>query len=629
MRSSGGREGTPAPVVDLVNSSGSSTVESLSASRRGKMRASNVRQKRKLALNAMKERRVSVSRGLGILESSSDSESDDESEGEDEGDTAAHKARRKQKKANKYDTMGFSMEKNAKREFLMKFTREGRERRSRSPQYESDGIDDFIVADEDDDEEDDDEAERRGRSSGDEDEEAGADALRRKRIAVSDDEDEAVQDRAGTQSDNGSSDEDEFAPEIDVKKSAKTSTEKKKKKQKKKQKSEKEKKRRVVRDSDDEGVEGSDEEEEEDAASGPMLYWQVDAMLDQKKEELSRQRGHAKRHHTRQEAMHLYLEMLARAHLDPDFSMDNADEYKFASGAKQIEDLICTTRESLLASGAWNTEFAKHIQSRPFFTVAHREEDPDCVKCAACNRRSKWLPGSPVPLRIAAYMYGTKYDARTVWTSGNWAEHMPPEVFMWSDDKKKKDKDDGGDEDEDDSDDDDDDDDDDEKEDDLDTSEKWWLRKWPQRLMAGKDKKFLLGCACAGRSQMYHNLLHYKFRLLLRVRSKLETVKGDVDALMKDPRFVKAEVQRFNRMLDLAGSRFGGREQALGISGTDIWNDAAEQEDVTEGLPTAQMVSTPGGGGSGGSGSGSGDRGVSKKKVMMSTPTMTAWLTRQ
>jgi hypothetical protein len=39
----------------------------------------------------------------------------------------------------------------------------------------------------------------------------------------------------------------------------------------------------------------------------------------------------------------------------------------FLSASRQIENHLCTARESLLGSGAWNKEFYAELQSRPFY----------------------------------------------------------------------------------------------------------------------------------------------------------------------------------------------------------------------------------------------------------------------
>lgn len=45
--------------------------------------------------------------------------------------------------------------------------------------------------------------------------------------------------------------------------------------------------------------------------------------------------------------------------------MERASNYLSAS--RQIENLLCTARESLLGSGAWNKEFYSELQARPFY----------------------------------------------------------------------------------------------------------------------------------------------------------------------------------------------------------------------------------------------------------------------
>ena len=84
------------------------------------------------------------------------------------------------------------------------------------------------------------------------------------------------------------------------------------------------------------------------------------------------------------------------------------------SASRQVEDLICTYRESLIGSGAWNAEFCEELQTRPFYH-AHRCTDQmlsmlcksssgydddhsgiqDPERCAACHR-TKHQPDTQV-----------------------------------------------------------------------------------------------------------------------------------------------------------------------------------------------------------------------------------------
>ena len=50
---------------------------------------------------------------------------------------------------------------------------------------------------------------------------------------------------------------------------------------------------------------------------------------------------------------------------------------------------------------------------------------------------------------------------------------------------------------------------------------KWWSRNVPIALQGGRDTVLPLGTTCKTRSTLYHHLLHYKFRLLLKVRDKV------------------------------------------------------------------------------------------------------------
>lgn len=40
----------------------------------------------------------------------------------------------------------------------------------------------------------------------------------------------------------------------------------------------------------------------------------------------------------------------------------------YLSASRQIENLLCTNRESLIGSGAWNKEFYSELQARPFYS---------------------------------------------------------------------------------------------------------------------------------------------------------------------------------------------------------------------------------------------------------------------
>ena len=51
----------------------------------------------------------------------------------------------------------------------------------------------------------------------------------------------------------------------------------------------------------------------------------------------------------------------------------------------------------------------------------------------------------------------------------------------------------------------------------------WWQRKWPQAMLREKESKWRLADHCRSRTQLYHTLLHYKFRLFLKVCHRITT----------------------------------------------------------------------------------------------------------
>ena len=45
----------------------------------------------------------------------------------------------------------------------------------------------------------------------------------------------------------------------------------------------------------------------------------------------------------------------------------------------------------------------------------------------------------------------------------------------------------------------------------------WWQRRWPRAMLREKESRWRLADHCRSRTQLYHTLLHYKFRLFLKV----------------------------------------------------------------------------------------------------------------
>jgi hypothetical protein len=112
------------------------------------------------------------------------------------------------------------------------------------------------------------------------------------------------------------------------------------------------------------------------------------------------------------------------------------------------------------------------------------------------------------------------------------------------------------------------------------TSIPWWQRKWGRDLVAEPETKWVVNSHCKRRTQLYHLLLHYKFRLILKIRERVRQKalkrgplspldskgnSGDegvsvIEALGDG--FVAAEVERFESLLQVAGRQFGGEEHA-------------------------------------------------------------------
>ena len=89
----------------------------------------------------------------------------------------------------------------------------------------------------------------------------------------------------------------------------------------------------------------------------------------------------------------------------------------------------------------------------------------------------------------------------------------------------------------------------------------------------GRESRWYLAGHCTFRTQMYHTLLHYKFRLLLKIREKLKKDNFDVDNLLNDDSFIKGEINRFTKLIDDAGKSFGG---------ADFYKDTWESKDTKQ-----------------------------------------------
>lgn len=361
---------------------------------------------------------------------------------------------------------------------------------------------------------------------------------------------------------------------------------------------EKEQEAGSVSSSDEEEDDDGGEEEEEEALDGPELYWQVDKMAAEE-HELDHTMS-MRQNFDEGEAVQVYIEYLCHCHMKPQFadkvlkSPREPTHARYLAAAKHVEDRICTVRESLVGSGAWSgkgKDFTWELQRRPFYTTDASSVDrlresvegagADYGICAACARQNKIAPN-------IVFLFGAEYDARAVWNRKQWHLEMPEGVFLHERQKEKRrggdaeeeeEKEKDGDEDEDEEDDDGDEGEDEEEGysdvEDAPHACQWWLRKWPGRLTAGKETSWELSGHCRGRTQLYHALLHYKLRLLLKVRDKLERLYGNITELVSNREFCKGEADRFENLLDIATSKFGGKgmEDAAVRRIAGVWED--------------------------------------------------------
>eukprot|EP01039_Chlorochromonas_danica_P009958 gene9958-11008_t len=541
--------------------------------------------------------------------------------------------------------------------------------------YGDDSMDDFIVNGEEEEEEDDEDAQIEGESL-DDDSEGKAPRIRR---------DNSKNKKEKTKK---SSKKKESKKEKKVSKKVKKEKSKKSRKKRKKdddddeddeedgenedEPSKKKKKRRASRTlflSDDEEDDDEEEEEEEGSSGdggsdseeeregggdmdGPALYWQVNAMLDQQYNNSDDEEAFFAKNRllSMEEAFATYIEMLARVLINATLRQDILQEaspafQKYYQASKTIENVICTHRESLLGSSAWQREYLQSLQSRPFFVAQSFAHCITCSeeRCEACGR----IAQRPDHL---VRMYGPSYDGNRIWSARMWVKAIPEFLFLESyqdapdegvhsndvstishhtkDRYKRRNKQfkafekkkhlllpeerDFGVEVVNDEDDDDDSNktDNDSHEDkeveeeeallpqevenetmiDLSESDgeidnKWWLRKLPQRLNYGETEvKFNLAAHCKNRSQLYHTLLHYKFRLLLKVREVLERngpSKGGsskewnkvVMMLSSDHSFVQQELKRLQSLLKSATRQYGGQRYEILDIVQSVWSD--------------------------------------------------------
>jgi len=190
------------------------------------------------------------------------------------------------------------------------------------------------------------------------------------------------------------------------------------------------------------------------------------------------------------EAFGIWLEDLALqadAHRKNTIHVPSLVQQKAAS---QIERPLCTRRESALGSSAWRKEFRHELKQRPVYRSfeLHKLAVPDNVSnCGACGRSSH-----NITHRIE--LSGPRYNADRTWECSRDLKHPDWSACL------------GG--------------------------------CSPETLEEDEDDSsgtvtFFVGGHCKARTQLYHDLLHYKFRVFDSIQGMLSGDRSNVAIRMQ------------------------------------------------------------------------------------------------
>lgn len=177
---------------------------------------------------------------------------------------------------------------------------------------------------------------------------------------------------------------------------------------------------------EDEDEAEASEEDEEESLDGNLLYFRVNQMRESKEHEIEETGDIAgmlgfRKSYPVPEAMAYYIEYIGKCLISKDAFRDAPKSSPHLAAARQIENLICTNRESLLGSSAWRQDFLKELQHRPFYvhfkTAGHYFNDCNDEKCQACGRGTH-RPDHRVSL------FGPTYEAMRIWEN-HWIDLIP------------------------------------------------------------------------------------------------------------------------------------------------------------------------------------------------------------
>ena len=265
---------------------------------------------------------------------------------------------------------------------------------------------------------------------------------------------------------------------------------------------------------------------------------------------------------------------------------------------RKMEKHICTMRESALGSGAWGAKrqaLMRVVNQLPNLKYAalfqHEREQLKFEKCALCGRSGASGKQGGVSFRVT--LYGYPYSAPEMWEERSWGtwhellnpraglmpEHhaaalrakaerrrnasgsrsitdftagrrAPGEVVVLSSGSEAEAE--GAEEEGEDAD----------------------VERW-------REECILVGSSCRNRLWQYHNLVHYKYRLLHRIARYLSQSKErlDADEVVADTDFVASEWKRLEKTLSMAANHGAG----MRINDNELgeWSDA---EDARENM---------------------------------------------
>lgn len=258
----------------------------------------------------------------------------------------------------------------------------------------------------------------------------------------------------------------------------------------------------------------------------------------------------------------------------------NKDPYvsskKNHAAAIQIENPLCTHRESSLSSTAWTKAYRNQLKSRPTYTVLDLDSSDHEHTCEACGRNNH-------NVAYKVMFGGNSYDASRTYEILKKTRHTDWERCL----RSQRIQYDSNDED--------------------DSNLNLSSDDDGQRNETSHAKEvFKVGKYCRARSELYHSLLHYKYKVFSHIGMKLLGVpvmdyygnlkqkvtrtsgriklKTKVKDLVKDTKFLNEEYEKYQKLIQLAaeGWSFGVMEKNLDSTCISWSGHQSYEEDVMD-----------------------------------------------